>query len=128
MNFAENLLFPASIHDENKIAVIAANEVARETITWKQLRERVRKCSAALRKCGLKEGDRVAGSRNLQGFECIVVNIDMILLGYVGNHANTLVAALSTSAIGAIWTATSPDVGATAGMFNRLPDHNWKTS
>ncbi|KAF3227431.1 hypothetical protein TWF106_009943 [Orbilia oligospora] len=94
LNFAENLLYPASIKDDSGIAVIAATEVSRETITWKQLRERVRRCSAALRSCGLKEGDRVAA--------------------YVGNHANTLVAALSTSAIGAIWTATSPDVGATA--------------
>ncbi|KAF3910775.1 hypothetical protein ABW20_dc0101357 [Dactylellina cionopaga] len=94
LNFAENLLYPASIKDDSGIAVIAATEVSRETVTWKQLREKVRRCTAALRRCGLKEGDRVAA--------------------YVGNHANTLVAALSTSAIGAIWTATSPDVGATA--------------
>ncbi|KAJ6261936.1 hypothetical protein Dda_2735 [Drechslerella dactyloides] len=94
LNFAENLLYPASIKDDSDIAVIAATEISKESVTWKQLREKVRRCTAALRRCGLKEGDRVAG--------------------YVGNHVNTLVAALSTSAIGAIWTATSPDVGATA--------------
>ena len=45
-------------------------------------------------KLGVKEGDRVAG--------------------YVANHSNALVAMLATTAIGALWTAMSPDTGAHA--------------
>ncbi len=91
LNFAENLLFPTSDPDENSSAVIAATEVSRERVSWKQLRDRVRHCTAAMRSAGIEKDDRVAG--------------------YLANHTNTLVAMLSTTAIGAIWTGVSPDTG-----------------
>ena len=91
LNFAENLLYPACEPNENSLAVIAATEETREHVTWKELREKVRKCTAAMRTMGVKEGDRIAG--------------------YVANHTNALVAMLSTTSIGAIWTAISPDTG-----------------
>ena len=94
LNFAENLLYPSCNPDENSYAVIEANEETRGHVTWKELRERVRQCSAAMRKLGVGEGDRVAG--------------------YVANHCNALVAMLATTAIGALWTAISPDTGAHA--------------
>lgn len=94
LNFAENLLFPKSNPSEDSLAVIAATEATREHVTWKQLRERVRECTAAMKALGVKEGDRVAG--------------------FVANHTNTLVALLSTASLGAIWTAVSPDTGVTA--------------
>ena len=94
LNFAENLLYPTSNPDENSYAVIEANEETQSYVTWKELRERVRQCSVAMRKLGVKEGDRVAG--------------------YVANHSNALVAMLATTAIGALWTAMSPDTGAHA--------------
>lgn len=94
MNFAENLLYPKSNPSEDSLAVIAATEETREHVTWKQLRGRVRECSAAMRALGVKEGDRIAG--------------------FVANHTNTLVALLSTASVGAIWTAVSPDTGVTA--------------
>ena len=94
LNFAENLLYPTCDPDENSYAVIEANEETRSYVTWKELRERVRQCSIAMRKLGVKEGDRVAG--------------------YVANHSNALVAMLATTAIGALWTAMSPDTGAHA--------------
>lgn len=94
LNFAENLLYPKSNPSEDSLAVIAATEETREHVTWKQLRKRVRECTAAMRALGVKEGDRVAG--------------------FVANHTNTLVALLSTASLGAIWTAVSPDTGVTA--------------
>jgi len=94
LNFAENLLFPSSNPDEDSYAVIEANEEGRNYVTWKELRERVRQCTVAMRKLGVKQGDRVAG--------------------YVANHCNALVAMLASTAIGALWTAISPDTGAHA--------------
>jgi len=67
LNFAENLLFPqlrdnrGDAVDENDMAVIAATEKGeREYVTWKELRERVRVCAAALKR-RVKQGDVVAG-------------------------------------------------------------------
>jgi len=67
LNFAENLLFPqlrdngGDAVDENAVAVIAATEKdEREYVTWKELRERVRVCAAALKQ-RVKQGDVVAG-------------------------------------------------------------------
>lgn len=99
LNFAENLLFPRCNPDENSIAVIAAGEDTRENVTWKQIRERVGHCSAAIRALGVQEGDRVAG--------------------YVANHTNALVAMLSATSVGAVWTAVSPDTGVHA-VLDRL--------
>lgn len=98
LNFAENLLFPVlpggKQVEELGIAVLAATETTREEVSWKELRERVRKCRGGLRALGVGIGDRVAG--------------------YVGNHTNALVAMLASTALGAVWTAVSPDTGVTA--------------
>ena len=74
--------------------MIEANEDSRSFVTWRELRERVRQCSVALRGIGVTEGDRVAG--------------------YVANHCNALVAMLAATSIGALWTAVSPDTGVRA--------------
>lgn len=87
-------MFPPSNPDESSIAIVAATEISREHVSWKELRERVRQCAIALREAGVSNGDRVAG--------------------FVGNHANTMVAMLATTSIGALWTAVSPDTGAHA--------------
>jgi acetoacetyl-CoA synthetase len=94
LNFAENLLFPTQEVGEDDLAIIAATEITREKVTWKELRERVRECQAGMKAIGLNEGDRVAG--------------------YVANHTNALVAMLAATSLGAIWTAVSPDTGVTA--------------
>ena len=99
LNFAENLLFPTQEVDPDSPAVIAATETTRETVTWKELRDRVKKCQAGMLALGLKEGDRVAG--------------------YVANHTNALVAMLAATSLGAIWTAVSPDTGVHA-VLERL--------
>ncbi|CAO2655214.1 Nn.00g102780.m01.CDS01 [Neocucurbitaria sp. VM-36] len=99
LNFAENLLFPTQEVDPDSPAVIAVTEITRETVTWKELRERVTLCQAGMIALGLKEGDRVAG--------------------YVANHANALVAMLAAISLGGIWTAVSPDTGVHA-VLERL--------
>ncbi|KAF2736546.1 acetoacetyl-CoA synthetase-like protein [Polyplosphaeria fusca] len=99
LNFAENLLFPSDEVDPESLAIIAATETTRERVTWRELRERVRQCQAALIGLGVKEGDRVAG--------------------YVANHTNAVVAMLATTSLGGIWTAVSPDTGVHA-VLERL--------
>lgn len=59
LNFAENLLFPKGVKEDD-IAVIAATEEERERLTWGELRERVRRCVVAM-KGKIQPGDRVAG-------------------------------------------------------------------
>ncbi|KAH2239264.1 hypothetical protein V6Z88_006003 [Aspergillus fumigatus] len=99
LNFAENLLYPASSPAEDTTAVISATESDREFVSWKELRERVRKCANSLREAGLQAGDRV--------------------VGFLGNHANTVIAMLATTSIGAYWTGVSPDTGVHA-VLERL--------
>lgn len=99
LNFAENLLFPATNPNENDFAVIAATESTREHVTWKELRERVRLCAISMRNAGVVEGDRVAG--------------------FVGNHADTLIAMLAATSLGALWSAVSTDTGVHA-VLERL--------
>jgi acetoacetyl-CoA synthetase len=99
LNFAENLLFPTQEVDPQSPAIIAVTETTRETVTWEELRERVRLCQAGMIALGLDEGDRVAG--------------------YVANHTNALVAMLAATSLGCVWTAVSPDTGVHA-VLERL--------
>ncbi|KAL4925854.1 uncharacterized protein BDV17DRAFT_300007 [Aspergillus undulatus] len=103
LNFAENLLFPASNipssyqgREGEAIAVISATETTREYTTWCELRTRVLRCQIAMEGMGIKPGDRIAG--------------------YVANHVNALVAMLASASLGAIWTAVSPDTGVMAAI------------
>lgn len=104
LNFAQNLLFPPTSHpiDPSSTAILTVTELPdspiRET-TWAELREAVRRCTAALRAQGLRSGDVVAG--------------------YVSNHVEALVAMLAAAAIGAVWTGISPDNGVSA-VLDRL--------
>ncbi|KAK9464940.1 hypothetical protein V1512DRAFT_267236 [Lipomyces arxii] len=99
LSYAQNLLFPACAPDERTVAVISATELTTTPVTWSELRDRVRVLSVAMRKVGVKVGDRVAG--------------------YVSNNVSTLVALLATSTVGAIWSSTSSEVGS-ASVIERL--------
>jgi acetoacetyl-CoA synthetase len=99
LNFAENLLFPPQAPSADSPAIIAATETDRETVTWAELREKVRLCQSGMLAIDIKPGDRIAG--------------------YVANHTNALVAMLAATSLGAIWTAISPDTGVTA-VLDRL--------
>ena len=102
LNFAENLLFPPPhlpAPSADAPALISVTETAdcppRQT-SWADLRDAVRRCAAALRAAGLTSSDVVAG--------------------LVANHEQALVSMLAAAAIGAAWTALSPDTGTSATL------------
>jgi acetoacetyl-CoA synthetase len=88
LNFAENLLR----RDDDGAAIIAWNELGPSTqLSWRELRGAVARAATRLRELGVGPGDRVAG--------------------WLPNIPETIVAALATAAIGAVWTSCSPDFG-----------------
>lgn len=89
LNYAENLLK----FNDDKVALYSFGEAFTtiKSITFKQLRDRVRLYQLALRKMGIKKGDRVAG--------------------YLPNCIECVEAKLATLSLGAIWSCTSPDFG-----------------
>ena len=93
LNFAENLLGLAS----DKLAFIALLENGeRRTLTYAQLRDQVTSIATALRQHGIQAGDRVAG--------------------WLPNVAETAVAMLAASSLGAVWSSCSPDFGAPGAL------------
>ncbi|KAJ4196904.1 hypothetical protein NW759_016391 [Fusarium solani] len=105
LNFAENLLLPLKGQpgkEDDKIAVSEFNESgpqSRTTLTWDGLRQRVGQLVHAMKANGVVKGDRIA--------TCSCNNID------------TLVVFLATSAIGAIFSSSSTDMGV-GGILQRL--------
>ncbi|XP_027944828.1 acetoacetyl-CoA synthetase [Eumetopias jubatus] len=90
LNYAENLLR----HKENdRVALYAAREGKEEIVkvTFEELRQQVALFAAAMRKMGVKQGDRV--------------------VGYLPNGVHAVEAMLAAASIGAIWSSTSPDFG-----------------
>ncbi|WP_108664936.1 acetoacetate--CoA ligase [Euzebya rosea] len=96
LNYAENLLRG----DPDRLAVVSAAE-GRETrrFTVGDLRRDVARVQASLVAMGVGSGDRVCG--------------------FVPNTVESLVAMLATTALGAIWSSTSPDFGA-QGVVDRF--------
>ena len=99
LNFAENLLYPARNPNGDSVALIAATETTRENLTWNQLRSKTRQYTAVLESLGVGENDRV--------------------VGYLANHANTVIAMLATTSLGAVWSGISPEIGVHA-VLDRL--------
>jgi acetoacetyl-CoA synthetase len=99
LNFADNLLYPRDAPDPSDTAIISVTESTKSTVSWGALRSQVLKLVLAMKAQGVKPRDRVAG--------------------FLGNHANTVVAMLATTYLGAIWTAVSPDTGV-AAVLDRL--------
>ena len=96
LNFAENLLR----FKDDKIAIYYKNEeksVIR--LTYKELFIEVQKLTHSLKKLGVKKGDRV--------------------VGFIPNIPEAVIAMLSTTSIGAIWSSASPDFG-TKGVLDRF--------
>lgn len=95
-NFAENLLR----YKDDHIALISSREDKPDIVlTYNELYRLVAACSSGLKKLGVKSGDRVAG--------------------FVTNIPETIIAMLSTTSIGAIWTSCSPDFGI-QGVIDRF--------
>ncbi|KAJ7400762.1 Acetoacetyl-CoA synthetase [Pitangus sulphuratus] len=98
LNYAENLL---KHKDNDKIALYAAREGKEEVlkVTFEELRQAVALYAAAMRKMGIKVGDRV--------------------VGYLPNSIHAVEAMLAAASIGAIWSSTSPDFGIN-GVLDRF--------
>jgi len=96
LNFAENLL---RYRDDN-IAIISIGE-KREPLklTYNQLYKKVASIAKALKNLGVKKGDRVGG--------------------FMPNIAETVIAMLATTSLGAIWSSCSPDFGR-KGVLDRF--------
>lgn len=92
LNYCQNLL----VGDSDAPAVIGYVE-GRDTVeelSYRQLTRQVANCAAALRRVGVNKGDVVAG---------VLANVN-----------KTVVIALATSALGAVWSSCSPDFGVDA--------------
>ncbi|CAK7236806.1 hypothetical protein SCUCBS95973_009734 [Sporothrix curviconia] len=92
-NLAEFLLRDGP---DDQVAVHFAREgrAGIERVTWRQLRERVRRARGAMAASGVVPGDVVAG--------------------VVSNSVDAMVLALAVLALGALWSSSSPDLGAAA--------------
>lgn len=88
LNFAENLLRK---RDDSIALVSLLENGARETTTFELLYQQVAQLAAYLHELNVQPGDRVAG--------------------FMPNVAETVVAMLATTSLGAVWTSCSPDFG-----------------
>jgi acetoacetyl-CoA synthetase len=88
LNYAENLLRSA----HTGAALIFVSETGeRLELDWAELRRQVASVAAGLRALGVARGDRVAA--------------------WLPNRPETVVVALATASIGAVWSSCSPDFG-----------------
>lgn len=96
LNYAENLLR----YRNDESAIVFRDETGKEReVSWNQLYNSVSQLRQALASMGIKKGDRVAG--------------------YMPNMPETIVAALATASLGAIWSSASPDFGV-QGLIDRF--------
>lgn len=96
LNFAENLLRPRA--DGDAIVFRGENRTRRK-LSYNQLVAEVSRTAQALRELGVAPGDRVAA--------------------FLPNLPETVIAALATASIGAVWTSCSADFGA-RGVIDRF--------
>ncbi|HVP15314.1 MAG TPA: acetoacetate--CoA ligase, partial [Terriglobales bacterium] len=91
LNFAENLLR----HADDREALVAWDERGRRrALSFAELRHEVARWQAALRREGVRPGDRVAG--------------------WLPNVPEAVIAMLAATSLGAVWSSCSPDFGARA--------------
>ena len=96
LNFAENLLR----RRDDQLAIIAWTEDGRRRqLSYRELHLEVAKLAAALQREGVGPGDRVAA--------------------VMPHAAQTIIAMLATTALGAIWSSCSPDFGV-QGVLDRF--------
>lgn len=96
LNYAENLL---QRRDHADAIVFWGENQVRRRLSHASLYDEVSRCAQALSAAGVRAGDRVAG--------------------YLPNMPETIVAALATASLGAIWSSASPDFGV-QGVLDRF--------
>ena len=97
LNYAQALLFPSTLADENVTAIIAVDETGRERrLSYAELRLKVARCAAALTRSGVGRGDRVAA--------------------YVCNVPEAVILLLACASVGAVFSSCSPDFGFDAAL------------
>jgi len=96
LNYAEHMLRRRG----GETALVAVDEGGRRVeVSRDELRRRVARVQAFLRNAGVVEGDRVAG--------------------FLPNREEAIIAMLATTALGAIWSSSSPDFGE-KGVMDRF--------
>jgi len=96
LNYAENILKK----NNNELSIIFKSENGyKNNLSWKKLNSNVAAISQWMKESGIKKGDRIAA--------------------YLPNIPETVIAYISSSVLGAIWSSCSPDFG-TAGVIDRF--------
>ncbi len=93
LNYAENLL---RYSDDHPALVSLLETGERQELTYRQLTQRTAKLASALRTMGLKPGDRVAA--------------------WLPNVAESVIAMLAVTSVGAVWSSCSPDFGISGAL------------
>jgi len=96
LNYAKNLL---KKNNEKKSIIFKSENGYKTALSWENLNLNVAQVSNWMKSNGIKKGDRVAA--------------------YLPNIPETVIAYISTSALGAVWSSCSPDFG-TAGVIDRF--------
>ena len=102
LNYAENLLVK---NNEESAIIFKSENGYKTTLTWKELNSHVAQISNWMTSNGIKKGDRIAA--------------------YLPNIPETVIAYLSKSTLGAIWSSCSPDFGIN-GAVDRFSQINPK--
>ncbi|MFE2715291.1 acetoacetate--CoA ligase [Streptomyces mirabilis] len=88
VNFAEYVLRPRS--QEDTVAVVTVGETGdRSDLTWRELRRKVAALAKTMRDKGITSGD--------------------VVVSYMPNIAETIIACLATASLGAIWSGVGQD-------------------
>ena len=90
LNYAKNLL---KKNDKKKAIIFKSENGYKTALSWKNLNLNVTQVSNWMKFNGIKKGDRVAA--------------------YLPNIPETVIAYISTSVLGAVWSSCSPDFGTT---------------
>ena len=96
LNYAKNLL---KKNCEKKSIIFRSENGYKTALSWEHLNLNVAQVSNWMKYNGIKKGDRVAA--------------------YLPNIPETVIAYISTSALGAVWSSCSPDFG-TFGVIDRF--------
>ena len=96
LNYAKNLL---KKNNEKKSIIFKSENGYKTALSWENLNLNVTQVSNWMKSNGIKKGDRVAA--------------------YLPNIPETVIAYISTSVLGAVWSSCSPDFGI-AGVIDRF--------